>query len=109
MPLEGVEPPLTCVNMDLNHARLPIPPQRLELVILSAHHATSQAAKQPCSLFVVRCPWFVDLGELQLTTDDGQRTPTKKTAAAESLGRGGCMKQLSTRRAITAVPLRDQR
>src|SRR6187402_2678343 len=28
VPLEGVEPPLTCVNMDLNHARLPIPPQR---------------------------------------------------------------------------------
>ena len=28
VPLEGVEPPLSCENMDLNHARLPIPPQR---------------------------------------------------------------------------------
>ena len=37
VPLEGVEPPLTCVNMDLNHARLPIPPQRpvVRLVMMS--------------------------------------------------------------------------
>lgn len=28
VPLEGVEPPPTYVDMDLNHARLPIPPQR---------------------------------------------------------------------------------
>ena len=28
LPLEGVEPPLSCENMDLNHAHLPIPPQR---------------------------------------------------------------------------------
>src|SRR3712207_3937428 len=28
LPLEGVEPPPTYVDMDLNHARLPIPPQR---------------------------------------------------------------------------------
>ena len=44
MPLEGVEPPLTCVNMDLNHARLPIPPQRLEFEIVAARQPTSQAA-----------------------------------------------------------------
>jgi hypothetical protein len=31
--------------MDLNHARLPIPPQRLELAIVAAHQASSQAVK----------------------------------------------------------------
>lgn len=28
LPPEGVEPPPTYVDMDLNHARLPIPPRR---------------------------------------------------------------------------------
>ncbi len=26
VPKEGLEPPRTCAHMDLNHARLPIPP-----------------------------------------------------------------------------------
>src|SRR5215207_9667415 len=45
VPLEGVEPPPTYVDMDLNHARLPIPPQRLEHMIVSARHDSSQAAR----------------------------------------------------------------
>ncbi len=28
VPQKGLEPPLPCENMDLNHARLPIPPLR---------------------------------------------------------------------------------
>ncbi len=29
VPKRGLEPPLPCENVDLNHARLPIPPFRL--------------------------------------------------------------------------------
>ncbi len=28
VPKKGLEPPLPCENMDLNHARLPVPPLR---------------------------------------------------------------------------------
>ena len=47
VPLEGVEPPLTCVNMDLNHARLPIPPQRpvVNTAMMSNRGAKPQAGK----------------------------------------------------------------
>ncbi len=85
MPLEGVEPPLTCVNMDLNHARLPIPPQRLKLGIIAAHQATSQAVE---AMFVVRCQWSVVNRDHngQRTTDNEQN---KKTAATEWFGRSG--------------------
>src|SRR6187455_3227870 len=38
MPLEGVEPPPSYEDMDLNHARLPIPPQRLGPEIVTARH-----------------------------------------------------------------------
>ncbi len=33
--IRGLEPPLPCENMDLNHARLPIPPYPHMLVGLS--------------------------------------------------------------------------
>src|ERR1700679_496099 len=31
VPKRGLEPPLPCENVDLNHARLPIPPFRLTI------------------------------------------------------------------------------
>src|SRR4051794_8031375 len=45
MPPEGVEPPPTYVDMDLNHARLPIPPRRHELQLYQplAREAKPQA------------------------------------------------------------------
>jgi hypothetical protein len=34
VPKRGLEPPLPCENVDLNHARLPIPPFRLTLEVI---------------------------------------------------------------------------
>ena len=37
VPEEGVEPPLSCENMTLNHARLPVPPLGQRLVLSRNH------------------------------------------------------------------------
>src|SRR4051795_11823629 len=76
LPLEGVEPPLTCVNMDLNHARLPIPPQRLELVIVAAQPAPSQAADN-CPSFVDRCK-----NHGRRTTNETKKPPRPNCSSA---------------------------
>src|SRR4051794_23259914 len=75
MPLEGVEPPPSYEDMDLNHARLPIPPQRLEFQIVAARHAISQAAR----LSIVRGSWSVVSCVDGLATDYGQLTTDKKS------------------------------
>src|SRR4051812_5852318 len=79
MPLEGVEPPLTCVNMDLNHARLPIPPQRLELVIVAAQPAPSQAADN-CPSFVDRCK-----NHGRRTTNETKKPPRPNCSSAAAV------------------------
>src|SRR3954453_12242081 len=79
MPLEGVEPPLTCVNMDLNHARLPIPPQRLEFVIVAAQPAPRQAADN-CPSFVDRCK-----NHGLRTTNETKKPPRPNCSAAAAL------------------------
>ena len=45
VPKKGLEPPHPCGYMDLNHARLPIPP--LRLVVRSAAHATHFRKNNP--------------------------------------------------------------
>src|SRR5262249_22307629 len=72
----------TCVDMDLNHARLPIPPRRLKNEIVTFNTTRGQV------VLSVRCPWSV-VRCSRCTTDDGPRTTDKKTAAADRLGRGG--------------------
>ena len=43
VPKKGLEPPHPCEYMDLNHARLPIPPLRLEDIRPPEHSSDGEA------------------------------------------------------------------
>ena len=48
MPKKGLEPPHPCEYMDLNHARLPIPP--LRLILLAWANYMSLPDEKNCSI-----------------------------------------------------------
>ena len=58
MPKGGLEPPHPCEYMDLNHARLPIPPLRHYLYVanLSFGHGSRESLvlQTPCPLSIAR-------------------------------------------------------
>lgn len=45
MPQTGVEPALTCVNSDLNAARLPIPPLRQQFITYLSYQKVNKVGK----------------------------------------------------------------
>ena len=97
VPLEGVEPPLTCVNMDLNHARLPIPPQRpvVRLVMMSNRGRRPQAGLRGDASW--KAP-----GRQWITSEtSASRLPTSACPQKNRRGRlscrGGCRVSTSNR------------
>src|SRR5579863_4065521 len=79
VPKKGLEPPHPCEYVDLNHARLPIPPLR--------HMSNAQAscAEQAAILSLANAVQSVNFRSRQMTRQPGVFTPFFSMATALAL------------------------